>query len=340
MSKVNKLAIISNAQVSGEKGGAEIFYECLSEHFKRCVPVVEHIEVPCSEATFDDILQGYVTCYDLDLSGYDAVVSTKAPTFAVQHKNHICYLIHTIRVFYDMYDEIKDGTGNDDKRDLIHKIDTEALDPDRLKKLFTIGNEVSRRLMSYNGLSSTVLHPGIQSGEFYCRSFDHIFMPGRLHRWKRVDLAIRAMKYVKSPVKLKIAGSGEDLPLFKKMAGNDKRIEFLGYVPDELLKEYYANSLCVLFTPVREDYGMILHEAFKSRKPVITCTDSGEPATFIKNGENGYAVNPDPKEIAGRIDHLYKHKDEAAVMGNNGYETTSHISWENVVKTLLEALEE
>jgi len=148
------------------------------------------------------------------------------------------------------------------------------------------------------------------------------------------------MKYVKSPVQLKIAGAGEDLPSFKKLAGDDKRIEFLGYVLDDSLKECYANSLCVLFTPIREDYGMILHEGFKSKKPVITCTDSGEPVVFIKDGENGFVVEPEPKELAKKIDYLYKNKTKAEEMGNNGYESISHISWDNIVRTLLKALEE
>ena len=340
MSKINKLAFISNAPLSGEKGGAEIFNERMVEHFKNYVPTVDHIEVKCSEATFEDILQGYVTCYDLDLSMYDGVVTAKAPTYAAQHHNHVCYLQHTVRVFYDMFDEINDSPVKQDMRELIHRMDTELLSPPRLKKLFSIGYEVDRRLRQYNGLESTVIHHGIPTGDFYCKEFEHVYMPGRLHRWKRVDLAIKAMKHVKSPVQLKIAGSGEDLPAFKELAGDDKRIEFLGYIPDDLLKEYYANSLCVLFTPIREDYGMILHEGFKSRKPVITCTDSGEPVVFMKNGENGFVVEPNPKLIAKKIDYFYKNKEKAKDMGIIGYDSISHITWDNVVKTLVKALEE
>jgi len=340
LSKIRKLAFISNAQTSGVRGGAEVLNEQMVKHFENYVPTVDHIAVQCSENTFEDILQGYVSCYDLDLSQYDGVVSTKAPTFAVQHHNHVCYLVHTVRVFYDMFDEIKDGYDILNKQKLIHRLDTELLGPSKLKKLFSIGNEVDKRLREYNGLTSTVLHPGIQADDFYCKEFDHIFAPGRLHRWKRVDLAIEAMKHVKSPVKLKIAGTGEDLPMFEEMAKEDSRIEFLGYIPDDMLKECYANSLCVLFTPVREDYGMILHEGFKSRKPVITCTDSGEPTVFIENGENGYTVEPTPKELAARIDYLYENKDAAKRMGENGYNSITEITWDNVVRTILKALEE
>ncbi len=339
MSKIRKLAFISNAPLSGERGGAEIFNEQIVEHFSKYVPYVKHIPVICSEATFEAILKGYVTCYDLDLSEFDGVVSAKAPTFAVRHPNHVCYLQHTIRVFYDMFDEIKDDPGNYAKRKLIQRMDTELLSPPRVKKLFSIGHEVNRRLEKYNGISSTVMHHGLSAGEFYCKNYDYIYMPGRLHKWKRVDLMVKAMHYVKAPIQLKIAGTGDRLQELKALAGNDLRIEFLGFVTDEEMKEQYSNALVVIFTPIREDYGLILHEGFKSKKPVITCTDSGEPSRFIKQGENGFAVDPNPKEIAKCIDYLYEHKEKVKLMGQCGFETIAHITWDNVVKTLLAALE-
>jgi len=338
--KINKLAIICNVQISGEKGGAEIFYVKLLECFKKYVPIVDLIEVPCSENTFEDILRGYLSCYDLDLSGYDGVISSKAPTFGVRHSNHVCYLMHTIRVFYDMFDEIKQDKSNYDRRKLIYRMDKEFLTFPMTKKLFSIGHEVSNRLEKYIGIKSEPLHPGITSEGFYCENYDYIFMPGRLHKWKRVDLVIEAMKYVQSPIKLKIAGTGEYMNFLKEMAKDDSRIEFLGFVDDQYMRKLYANSLMVTFTPINEDYGYILHEAFKSYKPVITCNDSGEPTQFIKHGYNGYIATPSPKDIAKYIDLLYCNKEDAKIMGENGYLTIEKINWDSVVLTLLKALEE
>jgi hypothetical protein len=58
---------------------------------------VDWIEVPVSEATWDGVLESYLDCYDLDVAKYDAVISTKNPTFMVRHPNHICWLIHQLR---------------------------------------------------------------------------------------------------------------------------------------------------------------------------------------------------------------------------------------------------
>ena len=41
------------------------------------------------------------------------------------------------------------------------------------------------------------------------------------------------------------------------MAKDDKRIEFLGFVTDKEVEEYYKNSLVIPYFPYDEDYGLI-----------------------------------------------------------------------------------
>src|ERR1039457_6364895 len=84
--------------------GAERLFLGLVQAFERRTEA-DWIQVPVHEGSWKGVLQSYVDCYDLDLSGYDLVVSTKTPTFAVQHPNHVCWLVHQIRVFYDRFDD-------------------------------------------------------------------------------------------------------------------------------------------------------------------------------------------------------------------------------------------
>ena len=105
----------------------------------------------------------------------------------------------------------------------------------------------------------------------------------------------------------------------------------------ELIK-LYANALVVPFVPIREDFGLITLEAFHSRKPVLTCVDSGEPATFVKDGDNGFLCNPSPREMAFKLDYLYQNVDLARRMGECGYNSVQHISWQKVAMKLLQAL--
>lgn len=333
-----KLAIITHMSKSGEIGGAEKFYDKLLESLKVKEINTSRIDVICDESSFDNIMNSYLKCYDLDLSSYDGVISTKAPTYLAKHHNHVCYLMHTIRMFYDMFDEAKDVKGNLNQRALIQKIDTLALNQHRIKKLYTIGHTVSERLKKWNNIDSEVLYPGITDSNFYSGNYEYIFLPSRLHKWKRVDLVIESMKYVTSPVQLKIAGKGEDMNYFRYLAGQDNRIEFLGYVDDEKLKELYSNALVVPFTSKNEDYGYVLQEAFKSYKPVITCKDSGEPARFVTISNGGFVVHPNPRDIATCIDKLYNDKHLAEKMGSSGHKSIESISWENVSSNLIKSL--
>src|SRR5262249_25128305 len=98
-----RIGVVTPVIQGGDKGGAEAFYAGLVGSLQKTTHNVDQIQVPIDETTFNTILESYVTCYDLDLHKYDAVISTKAPTYMVRHPNHIAYLLHTMRVFYDMF---------------------------------------------------------------------------------------------------------------------------------------------------------------------------------------------------------------------------------------------
>ena len=109
----------------------------------------------------------------------------------------------------------------------------------QVRRIFTNGHETARRLKFYNGFDAEVLHPPVFASGHYNGSQDYFLLPGRLHRWKRVDLALRAMQHIKADIPLLIAGTGEDEAELRKIAGGDPRIRFLGFVDDaELLRLY------------------------------------------------------------------------------------------------------
>jgi glycosyltransferase involved in cell wall biosynthesis len=335
-----KIAVIAIVPASGEKGGAERFYDGLVSALNRFGIHAELISVLSDESCFETIEEAYLRCYDLDLLDYDGVISTKAPAHLVKHPNHVCYMQHTMRVFYDMFNiEFPAPTPElIRQREFIQKLDTEALRYPRTKKVFVIGREVQARLLKYNHIDSEVLYQGLSFDAFRCGSYEYIFMPGRLHRWKRVNLVIQAMRYVDRPLCLKIAGTGEDEPRFLKLAKSDGRIEFCGRVSEEELIELYSNALVVPFVPIREDFGLITLEAFRSCKPVITCEDSGEPIYIVRQNETGFICPPDPKAIASKFEFFYDHPDIAKHMGLRGRESIQHIRWETTANNLLSAL--
>lgn len=336
-----KVAVVTPAiQDPKRLFGAERHFFGMVEAFQQKA-TTEWIQVPVSEATWNDVLQSYVDCYERDLSRFDLVVSTKNPTFLVQHPNHVCWLLHQIRVFYDRFD---DEYGNLSERELaekrsqreiIHQLDNAAFR--RVRKIFTNGFETARRLKHYNGFDAEVLYPPVLSRGHYCAGQDYFLLPGRLHRWKRVDLAIQAMQHFPHDIPLLIPGTGEDEPYFRELAKNDSRINFLGFVSDQELIGLYANALAVLFVPKEEDFGYITIEAMLSQKPVIVCTDSGEPARLVENGRSGFVVKPDPREIAAAMGILAADRELARNMGEIGFHSAPSQSWDAVVDRLIAA---
>lgn len=336
-----RIAVLATASHSREVGGAERFYVGLRDALRQEGVEADIVSVVSDESSFDAILESYVRFYDLDLSAFDGVISTKAPGYVVRHRNHVCYLLHTMRVFYDMF-EVEFPAANAvlrEQRRRIQQLDTAALSCPRLRGRFVIGEEVRARLQQYNGLDAEILHLATTMSGYRCGAFKYLFMPGRLHRWKRVDLVIRAMQYVRSRVQLLISGTGEDEVSLKALAARDDRIRFLGRVTDDELISLYADALAVPFVPLREDFGLVSIEAFHSGKPVITCEDSGEPARLVRAFGAGWVCPPSPKEIATVIDRLAADPGLARDAGARGCGQVGRSTWDKVARTLLTALQ-
>jgi glycosyltransferase involved in cell wall biosynthesis len=337
-----RIGILTIAGAEGQEGGAERFFQGLCRAFVEHGFDAQQVSVPVDERSFTAIEEGYLRCYDLDVARFDAVVSTKAPTYLVRHPNHVCYLVHTIRVFYDMFPEAFPAPTSMQlaQRSLVHRLDTLALRPPRTHRVFAIGHEVACRLRAVNGIDATVLHPPLPSDQFRAGAFgDYILLPGRLHRWKRVDLVIAAMRSVRAPLRLIIAGAGEDDGRLRALAASDTRIAFAGRVSDAELVGLYAGALAVAFVPLREDYGYVTVEAFRSGKPVVTCVDSGEAARLVEHERSGLVVDPNPVAVGAAFERLWGDRDLAGRLGQAGAARERVIRWGHVVPAIAEAFQ-
>jgi len=339
-----KIAVVVPTMSGGEMGGAENLYQGLIDALRKKGHHATLIEVKVDESSFENILEAYCRCFYLNLDDYDLVISTKAPTYMVRHRNHISYLLHTIRVFYDQFHPQSDEDCR--RKKLIHKFDKYGLSPERIKKHCVIGETVANRLKEVDAFWERIDFKTIHPAPLYSnfrepKEGTYAFLPGRLHKWKRVDLAIQAMKYIDG-MNLLIAGDGEEFARLKKLTqelGLEEKVEFLGRVSEEELLDRYSRALVVLFLPLQEDYGYVTVEAFKSKKPVITCTDSGEPCRIVKDSENGFIVDPEPIKIAEKILYFQKNPSDAKLFGEKGYSSILNLAWNDVIDGLLSDVE-
>jgi len=107
-----------------------------------------------------------------------------------------------------------------------------------------------------SGIDVEIIQPPSKLNNFVNTGYDYLFTASRLDGMKRIDLIINAMKYVPHIIKLKIAGTGPEEQKLRKIAGDDKRIEFLGFVQEKEIMDLYGLAQTVVFTPYDEDYGL------------------------------------------------------------------------------------
>lgn len=344
-----KTIAVCAAQVPFFKGGAEAHVNGLVKNLKKRGYETELINIPYKWYPREQLLKSIQIWKMLDLTEsngkkIDMVISTKFPSYFVRHPNKVLWLIHQYRQVYDLFDTPYSGMDPSKKkdrefRDLLIKMDNKALKT--YDRIYTNSKNTGKRLKKFNNIDSLPLyHPPSLTGRYFCSGYkDYVLSVGRLDKLKRVDLLLKTLKYCSQNIKCKIAGTGPERNALKDLAqdlGIAERTEFLGYVGDDELLKLYSECFLVYFAPRDEDYGYITLEAFLSKKPVITASDSGGPLEFVENKRNGIIIeSSDEKELAEGIDELFKDKDKCRIFGEQGYQKVKDITWENVIRTLV-----
>ena len=337
--------LVCTAQVPFVSGGAERHAAGLVREIRALGHEAELAQVPFKWYPREQILLSALAWRLLDVTGSDGmpidlVIPMKFPSYLVRHPNKVVWLIHQFRQAYDRFgtDGSDFDAGPEDTRwrELIAAADATGLGEAR--RIFTNAKNTSARLSRFNGIDSTTLyHPPPLAGRYREGALgDFALVVGRLYRWKRMELAIEGAAAGWFP--LVVAGAGPDEARLRGIAERSgARVDFRGTVTDEELVELYASAGAVLFTPADEDYGYIALEAFLSGRPVVTCTDSGGPLEFVRDGATGRVVPPDGRAVGEAAASLLADRARAREMGRAGREAVRGITWESAVRTLLEA---
>jgi glycosyltransferase involved in cell wall biosynthesis len=346
-----KSVLIAAAQAPFVTGGAEILVSELRAHLDRRGFRVDVAAVPFKWYPVSEIVRQALTWRLLDVTEsnglpVDLLIVTKFPTYLARHPRKVAWLFHQHREAYDLfgtpYCSFTDSPEDTRVRQAIHTMDTAALG--ECREIFTISRNVAGRLRRYNGLPGEPLYPPPHHlGRYRCESFDgFLFYAGRLDPLKRLDLALDAMKRVRSGARLLIAGQGPlELELRKRIQGLGlgDRVELLGHVRTEELLDLYARCRAAYYAPLNEDYGYVTVEAFLSGKPVLTTTDAGGPLEFVSDDETGVVAPPDPEGIAEAIDRLFALPPaRLREMGEAGRARVAGITWDGVIDRLTQGL--
>ena len=274
----------------------------------------------------------------------DQVISLRYPSYAVRHENHVCWLNHTMREYYDLWPRFSASLSpralvkERVRRSLMHRADRYLLGRN-VRRLLVQSRTVQQRLAMWPEVRSTVLYPPAPQRAYRCDEYgDYIFMVSRLTPLKRVHLLIDALATPDGQgIQAVISGEGEDeerLAAAIDAAGVADRVRLVGRLPDDGIIDHYARCRAVCFPPWQEDYGFVTVEAFASGKAVVTCRDSGGPAELVQHGFNGFVCEPQPAALARTLRALTEDRRLAEQMGIAAGQTGSKLNWPDAVGQL------
>ena len=275
----------------------------------------------------------------------DQVISLRYPAYALRHDNHVVWLNHRMREYYDLWDEfsshlsVMNGVKERLRRAIVHGVDRRLLTK-RAKRLFVISATVQQRLRRWGGYDSQVLYPPPPKRDYRTDHYgDYIFGVSRLTPLKRFDLLLRALgEPIAAGIKCVIAGEGGELAALLRLRRQldlDDRVEFIGRIDDSTLLDHLARCRAVGFPTFNEDYGFVTVEAFASGKAVVTCRDSGGPAELVRDGENGFVTEPTPEALARALRAVIDDRALAIRFGEAGAADLGRMTWPAAVSQLL-----
>ena len=167
----------------------------------------------------------------------------------------------------------------------------------------------------------------------------------KAHYFKGLEYLLKAFNIIlKKPelssTVLKVVGSGDLLPYYKKSArdlGVEKNVKFYENVDNSKLVDFYNYSDCLVLPSINkaEAFGLVLLEAMACSTPVVASNLPGV-RSVLKNGREGLLVRPgDVNDLANKIKAILSDKKLAERMGLAGRELVeTKYTWAKVAKRL------
>jgi glycogen(starch) synthase len=138
-----------------------------------------------------------------------------------------------------------------------------------------------------------------------------LFYAGRLEYEKGVQTILDALPLLDARghrVKLFVAGVGTHGSVLEARVvelGLSDRVEFLGFIPEDQLRRYYAAADVALVPSLYEPFGMVALETMAADTPCIVA-DTGGLKELVVHDATGLRFTPgDASDLAATIDRLF-----------------------------------
>lgn len=344
-----KILVLNNA-APFIRGGAEELADNLALQLNARPGIeAEVLRIPFRTTPREALLEQIWSHRNLRLYNVDRVVALKFPAYLIPHAHKTIWLLHQFRQVYDLYEAGqshigRDGPGLEIMR-LVREADNQCLR--ECRRIITNSPVTQSRLKRFNNFDASVLYPPLNDPErFQGGAYGrYVFAGGRVGPGKRQHLSVEAMRFVRSDLRLVIAGPldtddyGIQLRQIVRRHNLEDRVEFrFGFHSRDEIAKLVNNALVCAYLPVDEDsLGFVTMEAFTAAKPVITAFDAGGLLEIVQDKHTGLVVAPEPEQIADALDWFGAEHSRAAILGHAARSClyAKRITWGHALETLL-----
>ena len=164
------------------------------------------------------------------------------------------------------------------------------------------------RLQKYYRRQAEVIYPPVPDWSVSANFLrppqkDYFLIVAQLARHKNIDLAVEAFNKLELP--LVIIGEGPEKKRLQKIA--KPNIQFLGFLPDQIVAGYLQNARAFIF-PGEDDLGIAPVQAMRAGKPVLALRAGGATETVLEGVAGEFFDDPVPEVLADGVRRLLEKK--------------------------------
>ena len=188
--------------------------------------------------------------------------------------------------------------------------------------------------VSYHGVDVEQFQPAGRARENFVLSV------GSLTPLKGFDFLVHGMAAYSGPDRpaLLIASNFQNPPerAYLEALARDLGVELIlrGNVSDGELVDLYNRARCVVYSPIREPFGLVPLESMACATPVVTVAEGGTSESVV-DGHTGRLVPREARAFAAALRETIGDPQRARVLGENG---RAHVlarwTWDRAVATL------
>jgi glycosyltransferase involved in cell wall biosynthesis len=213
-----------------------------------------------------------------------------------------------------------------------------ALSQSTREDLARRGLDPARIEVVENGVDAERFTPGDEGARFQDPTLLYL---GRLKRYKRVDLVLRAAAAMRAeglPVQLLIAGEGDRRPVLEREARRlelgEGEIRFLGFISEDDKVRLLQRSWVHVLTSEKEGWGISILEAAACGTPSVASDVLGLRDSVLHEKTGLLVQHGDVSALARSIRRLLENEDLCRAFGRAGRSFAEGLSWDRAAARL------